>query len=97
MEGLEHLTVLIPITLTIAGVVGLARKGVPESISGAVWAKAEKLRWIWSWWIACVAFSLMVPLMDALDDVAWLGWLTVQAVEEYDFTAGYPTKLAFKN
>lgn len=30
MEGLEHLTVLIPITLTIAGVVGLARKGVPE-------------------------------------------------------------------
>lgn len=78
--------VILSITLTIAGVVGLARKVVPESISGAVWAKSEKLRWAWSWWIACVAFSLMVPLMNALDDVAWLGWLTVVCL----LGAGYP-------
>lgn len=77
---------LVSIGLAIAGVVGLARKGVPESISGAVWAKAEKLRWIWSWWMACVAFSLMVPLMNALDDVAWLGWLTVVCL----LGTGYP-------
>lgn len=77
MDGFEHLIMLIPITLTIAGVVGLARKGVPESISGAVWAKSEKLRWLWSGWLVAVALTLMVPLMSALGDVAWLGWLTV--------------------
>lgn len=81
-----YILTLVSIGLAIAGLVGLARKGVPESISGAVWAKAEKLRWIWSWWIACVAFSLLVPLKDALDDVAWLGWLTVVCL----LGAGYP-------
>jgi hypothetical protein len=65
---------------------GLGEKGVPESISGAVWAKAENLRWIWSWWMASVTFSLIVPLMDALCDVAWLGWLTVVCL----LGAGYP-------
>ena len=55
----------------------MSRGGVPESISGLVYNLSERMQWWWSAWLVAVALTVMVPLMTALDDVAWLGWLTV--------------------
>ena len=68
---------LISIFLAVGGMVLMSRGGVPDSISGMVYNLPLRRRWAWSGWLVAVALTLMVPLMSALGDVAWLGWLTV--------------------
>lgn len=69
--------VLIFLCIAVSGVVLMSKGGVPESVSGLVYNLSERKRWIWSGWLVAVALTLMVPLMSALSDVGWLGWLTV--------------------
>lgn len=69
--------VLTSLCIAVGGIVLMSRGGVPESVSGLVYNLSEKMRWAWSGWLIAVATTLMVPLMSALGDVAWLGWLTV--------------------
>lgn len=68
---------LVSLALAVGGIIVMMRGGVPDSISGLVYNLPERKRWVWSGWLISVAASVMVPLMSALDDVAWLGWLTV--------------------
>ena len=68
---------LISMCLAIGGVLLMSMGGVPESVSGLVYNLSERMRWAWSGWLIAVALTLMVPLMNTLYDVAWLGWLTV--------------------
>lgn len=68
---------LVSVFLVVGGLLLMSRGGVPESVSGLVYNLSERMRWAWSGWLIAVALTLMVPLMDALGDVAWLGWLTV--------------------
>ena len=68
---------LVSLCIAVGGMVLMSRGGVPESVSGLVYNLSERMRWLWSGWLVVVALTLMVPLMTALDDVAWLGWLTV--------------------
>ena len=77
---------LVSICLVVGGLLLMFRGGVPESVSGLVYNLSERMRWAWSGWLIAVALTLMVPLMYALDDVAWLGWLTVVCL----LGAGYP-------
>ena len=80
-------TILIAsICLVVGWLLLMSRGGVPESVSGLVYNLSERMRWAWSGWLIAVALTLMVPLMYALDDVAWLGWLTVVCL----LGAGYP-------
>jgi hypothetical protein len=69
--------VLTSLCVLVGGLVLMSRNGVPESVSGLVYNLSERMRWAWSGWLIVVAMTLMVPLMNALYDVAWLGWLTV--------------------
>jgi len=69
--------VLISLALAVVGVVLMSRRELPESISGMVFGLPVHKRWLWSAWLVAVAMTVMVPLMDALGDAAWLGWLTV--------------------
>lgn len=68
---------LVSLILAVGGLLLMSRGGVPDSISGMVYNLPERKRWVWSLWLVAVALTLMVPLMSALGDVAWLGWLTV--------------------
>lgn len=68
---------LVSICLVVGGFLLMSRGGVPESVSGLVYNLSERMRWAWSGWLIAVALTLMVPLMNTLYDVAWLGWLTV--------------------
>lgn len=77
---------IISICLAVGGVVAVMKGGVPESMSGLVYNLSERMRWAWSGWLIAVALTLMVPLMSALGDVGWLGWLTVVCL----LGAGYP-------
>lgn len=69
--------VLTSLCVLVGGLLLMSRGGVPESVSGLVYNLSERMRWAWSGWLIAVAMTLMVPLMNALYDVAWLGWLTV--------------------
>ena len=69
--------VLTSLCVLVGGLLLMSRGGVPESVSGLVYNLPERMRWAWSGWLIAVALTLMVPLMSALGDVAWLGWLTV--------------------
>ena len=69
--------VLTSLCVLVGGLVLMSRGGVPESVSGLVYNLSERMRWLWSAWLVAVAMTVMVPLMTALDDAAWLGWLTV--------------------
>jgi hypothetical protein len=69
--------VLISFSLAVVGVVLMSRRELPESVSGMVFGLPVHKRWLWSAWLVAVAMAVMVPLMTALDDAAWLGWLTV--------------------
>lgn len=69
--------VLTSLCVLVGGLLLMSRGGVPESVSGLVYNLSERMRWAWSGWLIAVALTLMVPLMSALGDVAWLGWLTV--------------------
>ena len=69
--------VLISLALAVVGVVLMSRGGLPDSVSGMVFTLPVHKRWLWSAWLIAVAMTVMVPLMTALDDAAWLGWLTV--------------------
>lgn len=69
--------VLISLALAVVGVVLMSRGGIPESVSGMVFGLPVHKRWVWSAWLVAVALTVMVPLMTALGDAAWLGWLTV--------------------
>jgi hypothetical protein len=68
---------IVSLCIAVGGIVLMSRGGVPESVSGLVYNLSERMRWAWSGWLVAVAMTLMVPLMSALGDVAWLGWLTV--------------------
>lgn len=68
---------IVSLCIAVGGIVLMSRGGVPESVSGLVYNLSERMRWAWSGWLIAVALTLMVPLMSALGDVAWLGWLTV--------------------
>ena len=68
---------IVSLCIAVGGIVLMLRGGVPESVSGLVYNLSERMRWAWSGWLIAVATTLMVPLMSALGDVAWLGWLTV--------------------
>jgi len=68
---------LVSLALAVSGMIVMMRGGVPESVSGLVYNLSERMQWWWSAWLIAVAASVMVPLMSALGDVAWLGWLTV--------------------
>jgi len=68
---------IVSLCIAVGGIVLMLRGGVPESVSGLVYNLSERMRWAWSGWLIAVALTLMVPLMSALGDVAWLGWLTV--------------------
>ncbi len=65
--------VLISFSLAVVGVVLMSRGGLPESVSGMVFAMPVHKRWLWSAWLVAVALTVMVPLMTALGDAAWLG------------------------
>lgn len=67
---------IVSLCIAVGGIVLMSRGGIPESISGLAYNLSESMRWWWSAWLIAVAASVMVPLMTALDDVAWLGWLT---------------------
>jgi len=69
--------VLISLALVVVGVVLMSRGGLPESVSGMVFGLPAHKRWVWSAWLVAIAMTVMVPLMTALGDAAWLGWLTV--------------------
>lgn len=68
---------IVSLFLAAVGVVLMSRGGLPESVSGMVFALPVRRRWVWSVWLVAVALTVMAPLMTALGDVAWLGWLTV--------------------
>lgn len=68
---------LVSLILAVGGLLLMSRGGVPDSISGMVYSLPVRRRWLWSVWLVAVALTLMVPLMSALGDVAWLGWMTV--------------------
>ena len=68
---------LISLALAVGGMIVMLKGGVPDSVSGLVYNLPSRRRWLWSGWLVAVALTVMVPLMSALGDVAWLGWLTV--------------------
>lgn len=68
---------IISLCIAVGGMVLMSRGGVPDSVSGMVYNLPVRRRWLWSGWLVAVALTMMVPLMSALGDVAWLGWLTV--------------------
>ncbi len=68
---------LISLLLAVVGMIIMLRGGVPDSVSGLVYNLSDTKQWWWSVWLSAVSLTVMVPLMTALGDFAWLGWLTV--------------------
>ena len=69
--------VIYSLLICVIGLVFAMRDTIPQSISSMVYLLDEDRQWVWSLWLAVVAFLMMPSLLVASE---WLGWLTVMCL-----------------
>ena len=69
--------VIYSLLICVIGLVFAMRDKIPQSISSMVYLLDEDRQWVWSLWLAVVAFLMMPSLLAASE---WLGWLTVMCL-----------------